>query len=133
MILQGFGMMVYKYMSTPMVTNLNKLIETDSFMVDPFMYWHLISSLMHSVNYRPNIFFRVNTLSYLLVEPRNSHWIVENYVLIYLLGIVSYGWRYVPKYWVKLYEFSDSNWKGSIEDMKSTLGCCFSLGSTLIS
>lgn len=54
-------------------------------------------------------------------------------MLKYLLGIVSYGWRYVPKYGVQLYEFSGSNWKGSIEDMKITLGCCFSLGSTMIS
>ena len=53
------------------------------------------------------------------MEPRNSHWNVENHVLIYLLGIVSYGWRYVPKYGVQLYEFSYSNWKGSIEDMKN--------------
>ncbi len=88
---------------------------------------------MHLVNYIPNIFFRVKFLSQFFVEPRNSHWIVENHVLIYLFGIVSYGWRYVPKYGVQLYEFSDSNWKGSIEDMKSTLGCCFSLGSTMIS
>ena len=34
---------------------------------------------------------------------------------------------------VKLYGFSDSDWAGSVDDMKSTSGYCFSLGLGMFS
>jgi hypothetical protein len=95
-ILQRFGMMDCKSMATPMVTNLKKLRDSDSDLVDPSMYRQLIGSLMYLVNTRPDIFFAVNTLSQFMVEPRHVHWIATKHVLRYLHGtIVSYGLRYV--------------------------------------
>jgi hypothetical protein len=60
-ILQRFGMMDYKSMTTPMVTNLKKPRDSESDLVDPSMYRQLIS-LMYLFNTRPDIFFVVNTL-----------------------------------------------------------------------
>jgi hypothetical protein len=54
-------------------------------------------------------------------------------VLRYLKGIVEYGLSYLGGDEVKLQECLDSNWVGSATDKKSTLGCCFSLGSTMVS
>jgi hypothetical protein len=34
---------------------------------------------------------------------------------------------------VRLMGYSDADWDGSVVDMKITLGCCFSLGSGVIS
>jgi hypothetical protein len=47
-ILRRFDMLDCKSMATPMVSNLNKLSEpsSDSGLIDPTMYKHLIGSLM---------------------------------------------------------------------------------------
>jgi hypothetical protein len=52
-----------KRMATPMITNVKKVKTSDSKLVDPTLYMHLIGSLMYLVNSRPNICFAVNTLS----------------------------------------------------------------------
>jgi hypothetical protein len=67
------------------------------------------------------------------VEPRQEHWIAKKHVLRYLRGIVEYGLRYLGDGEVKLQVYTNSEWAGSAADMKSTLGCCFSLGSTTVS
>ena len=61
-MLQRFGMMDCKPMTTPMITNLKRL-SSDSSLVDPKRYRQLVSSLMYLVNTRPNICFAVNILS----------------------------------------------------------------------
>ena len=47
----------------------------------------------------------------------------------YIKGTVDYGVKLEKCQEFKLYGFSDSDWVGSIDDMKSTSGYCFSLGS----
>ena len=51
----------------------------------------------------------------------------------YLKGTLDYGLRYASVCDFKLYGYVDSNWGGSVVDRKSTSGCCFSLGSAMIS
>jgi hypothetical protein len=55
------------------------------------------------------------------------------HILRYLHGTVGYGLRYVSCGDVKLQGYTDSDWAGSVVDQKSTSGCCFSLGSGMIS
>jgi hypothetical protein len=52
-----------KPMSTPMVTNMKKVLTSYSELVDSRIYRKLIESLIYLVNTRPNICFTVNTLS----------------------------------------------------------------------
>jgi hypothetical protein len=132
-ILQRFGMMDCKSMATPMVTNLNLLSDSSSDLVDPTMYRQLIGSLMYLVNTRPDICFAVNTLSQYMVEPRHVHLVATKHVLRYLHGMVGYGLRYVSDGEVKLQGYTNSDWAGSAVDRKNTSGCCFSLGSGMIS
>jgi hypothetical protein len=56
-VLKRFGMMDCKSMSTPMVTNLRKLHDSDtgSDLVDATMYKQLIGSLMYMIHTRPDI------------------------------------------------------------------------------
>jgi hypothetical protein len=72
-ILQKFGMMDFKFMATPMTTDIRKLRDLDFDLVDASLYWHLIGSLMYLVNTWPDISFVVNTLSQFHVEPRHEH------------------------------------------------------------
>lgn len=62
-LLQKFGMMDSKSMTTPMITNLKKLRSSDSSLMDPTSYRQLVGSLMYLVNTRPDICFAVNILS----------------------------------------------------------------------
>jgi hypothetical protein len=126
-------MMDCKSMATPMMMNLNLLSDSSSYLVDPTMYKQLIGSLMYLVNTRSDICFAVNTLSQYMVEPRHVHWIVAKHVLRYLHGTIGYGLRYVSDGDVKLQGYTESDWAGSAVDRKSTSGCCFSLGSGMIS
>ena len=51
----------------------------------------------------------------------------------YLRGTVAYGLRYNSSSDMALVGYSDFDWVGSLEDRKRTSGCCFSLGSSMVS
>jgi hypothetical protein len=97
------------------------------------MYRKFIRSLLYLVNTRIDIFFDVNTLIRLMVEPRQVHWVATKHVLKYLRGIVGFGLRYVKDDRVKLHGYLDLDWAGSAVDRKSTSSGCFNLGSTVVS
>ena len=62
-----------KLVATPMITNLKKVSISDSKLVDPMLYKHLIGSLMCLVNTILDICFEMNTFSQCMVEPRQEH------------------------------------------------------------
>jgi hypothetical protein len=88
---------------------------------------------MYLVNAWPYISFGVNSLSQFMVDPRRVHWIAAKHVLRYLRGTVEYGLLYECSGGVRLAGFTNVDWVGCAEDRKSTLGCCFSIGSGIIS
>ena len=120
-------------MSTPMITNWKKLHASDSELVDPTLYRQLIGSLMYLVNTRPDICFAVNTMSQFMCEPRKVHWVAAKHILRYLQGTVDYGLDYRQGDGVRLAGYTDSDWAGCASDRKSTSGCCFGLGSAVVS
>ena len=131
--MQRFDMLECKSMNTPMETNLNFLVDTSSELVDATLYRHIIGSLMYLKNTNPYIFFVVNTLSQYLVDPKRVHLVVAKHVMIYLKGTLDYGLCYNEDHEFRLFGYTDSDWDGSALDRKRTLGCCFSLGSTMTS
>ena len=122
-----------KAMTTPMELNLKLLSDASSKVVDAMMYRQMIGSLMYLTNTRPNICFVVNTLSQFLIDPRHVHLIASKHILRYLRGTVDYGLKYEANQKINLEGYVDSNWACSAIDKKSTSGCCFSLGSDMIS
>jgi hypothetical protein len=122
-------------MSTPMVSNLKKLHESNfgSDLVEPSLYRQLIGSLMYLIHTRPDICFVVSAFSQFMSEPRHRHWIVAKHILRYLKGSIAYGLRYTSSGGALLHGYVDSDWVGSSVDRKSTSGYCFSLGSAMIS
>ena len=77
--------------------------------------------------------FAVNTLNQFMVEPKRVHWTATKHILRYLTGTAYYGLDYRRSGGVGLVGYTDSDWAGSVSDRKSTSGCCFSLGSTIVS
>ena len=93
-MLQKFGMMDSKPMTTLMITNLKKLGSFDSSLVDPTSYYRLVGSLMYLANMRPDICFVVNVLSQLQLEPHHDHWIATKDILRYLHGTIHHFLKY---------------------------------------
>ena len=58
---------------------------------------------------------------------------VVDHVVRYLKGIVEYGIKYAVNQNTNLEGYVDLDWAGSAIDRKSTLGCCFSMRSGVIS
>jgi hypothetical protein len=88
---------------------------------------------MYLENTRLDICFVVNTLSQFLVEPKHVHLVVAKHVMRYLMGTLDCGLSYDGDHDFTLSGYTNSDWAGSVSDRKSTSGCCFSLGSTMIS
>jgi hypothetical protein len=61
------------------------------------------------------------------------HWVAAKHVLKYLCGTVDYGLDCQRGDGVRLVGYTDLDWTGCVNDRKSTLGCCFGLGSTVVS
>jgi hypothetical protein len=120
-------------MTTPMITKWKKIHDFESQLVDSTLYRHLIGSLMYLVNTRPDICFVVKTLSQFMVELRRVHWVAAKHVLMYLCGTVDYGLEYQRGDGVRLVGYTDFDWAGCVSDRKSTSGCCFKLGSVVVS
>jgi hypothetical protein len=128
-------MLDFKSMAKPMVSNLKNLSEpsSNSELIDPTMYRQLIGSLMYLVNIKPNICYVVSALSQFMSQLRQLHWVAAKHVLRYLRGTVGYGLRYASSIDMRLQGYADCDWVRSVVDRKSTSGCCFSLGSTMVS
>ena len=105
--------------TTPMASNLKLLSDASSVTVDAMMYRQLICSLMYLTDMRPNTCFAVNTL-------RHVH-------LMAAKGTIDYGLKYEVNQKINLEGYVDSDWLGSSIDRKITSGCCFSMGSCVIS
>jgi hypothetical protein len=120
-------------MPTPIVMDLKKMSDTDLGDVDPHLYQQLIGSLMYLVNTRPKIFYAVNVLSQFMSQSRQTHWIAPKHVLRYLRGTIGYGLRYASGVYLSLQGYADADWAGSAVDRKRTSGCCFTLGSSMVS
>jgi hypothetical protein len=132
-ILKRFDMLECKPMNTPMEAKLNMLVDTSSELIDATLYRQIIGSLMYLTNTRPDICFAVNTLSQFLVEPRCVHLVAAKHVMRYFKGTIDYGLSYDGDHNFTLSGYTNANWAGSVFDRKSTSGCCFSLGSAMIS
>jgi hypothetical protein len=132
-ILKRFDMLECKSMNTPMETKLKLLVDTSSKLIDATLYRQIIGSLMYLTNTKPDICFAVNTLSQFLVEPRRVHLVVAKHVMRYLKGTLDCGLSYNGDRDFRLSGYTDSDWVGSVSDRKSTSGCCFSMGSAMIS
>ena len=59
-----------------------------------------------------------------MCKPKQTHLVAAKHILRYLSG---------TKIELNLKGYTDSDWAGNSENRKSTSGCCFTLGSTIIS
>ena len=82
---------------------------------------------------KEQIYVFFNTLSKYMVEPKHVHLVATKHVMRYLKGTLDCGLIYAVDSEFRLYGWDDLDWEGSVEDRKIISGCCFSLGSGVIS
>jgi hypothetical protein len=132
-ILKKFQMEECKVVSTPMNQKEKLSKEDGADKIDEGYYRSLIGCLMYLTATRPDILFAVSLLSRFMHCASEMHLIAAKRILRYIKGTVDFGVKFEKCQEFKLYGFSDSDWAGSIDDMKSTSGYCFSLGSGMFS
>ena len=77
--------------------------------------------------------FASSLLSIFMQEPSQVHYRVAKRVLCYLQGTIDYEIMYKFGGNLNLIGYSDSDWTGSIDDMKSTSDYVFLFGSRIYS
>ncbi|KAF2325353.1 hypothetical protein GH714_027021 [Hevea brasiliensis] len=82
---------------------------------------------------RPDILHAVSVLSRFLHCASELHLKAAKRVLRYVKGTVDHGILFQQNQDFQFLGFSDSDWAGSYDDMKSTSGYCFTLGSGVFS
>ena len=68
-----------------------------------------------------------------MVDSRHIHLVATKHVMRHLKGTLDRGVIYTSDSEFRLSGYNDSDCSGSVEDRKSTSGCCFGLGSCVIS
>ena len=125
-------MITAKSCSTPMCSS-KKLFHDDSKPFEqPTMYKSTIGALQYLTLTRPDIAYSVNKLSQFLQSPTTNHWTACKRLLRYLKGTLDVGICFKPSSRLNLECFSDADWASSVDDRRSTSGCCIFLGGNLI-
>ncbi|PKI36750.1 hypothetical protein CRG98_042852 [Punica granatum] len=96
---------------------------------DATVYRSLIRCLMFLTATKPNIMFVVGVLSRFLSCASELHMIAAKRVVRYLKGTATFGVKFTKGNQFKLCGFADSDWAGCVEDIRSTSGYCFTIGS----
>ena len=131
-LLEKFNMKDCKTMETPLVPHSKSQEDGEEF-TDPKIYRSLVGGLLYLTATRPDLMFSASYLSRYLKEPRSKHLKEAKRVLRYIKGTSDMGLHFTAIKEPRLIGYSDSDWGGCKEDLKSTTGYCFSLGSAIFS
>ena len=132
-ILEKFGMGNCNPITTPLIVNEKLKKEDGSKDVDASIYRSLVGSLLYLTATRPDIMYATSLLSRFMHNPRQTHIGVARRVLRYIQGTLDYGILFERKVEPKLIGYCDSDCGRCLNDMESTSGYVFSLGSGVFS
>ena len=128
-LLKKFNLDECKPMSTPMSQGDKYKKEDGTPKVNPTLYRSMIGSLLYVCSSRPDIMHATGVLSRYMQAPSQNHFVGAKRILRYLKGTQDFGVWYDRQDVMRLMAYSDSDWAGCLDDMKSTSGYLFSLGS----
>jgi len=131
-ILKKFCLDKCKPVSTPAVQGEKLMKEDESGFVNASIYRSLIGSLLYLSATWLDIMYATSVLSRFMHLPTETHLRAAKRILRYIRGTIDYGVFYKRTISMKLLGFTDSDWARSQDDMKSTSGYCFALGSGVI-
>ncbi|GKD93179.1 putative ribonuclease H-like domain-containing protein [Tanacetum coccineum] len=132
-ILKKFNYTDVKSASTPVDLEKPLVKDGDADDVDVHLYRSMIGSLMYLTASRPDIMFAVCACARFQVTPKTSHLLAVKRIFRYLKGKPTLGLWYSRDSPFELVAYTDSDYAGATQDMKSTTGGCQFLGNRLIS
>ncbi|KAG8479167.1 hypothetical protein CXB51_029021 [Gossypium anomalum] len=130
-VLSKFSMKNCKPTSTPIAVGMKLSSQGDHEPVNESTYRSLVGCLLYLTATRPDILFTVSMLSRFMHCCNVQHFQAAKRVLRYIKGTLNYGVLFNKAETLKLKSYTDSDWAGSSDDMKSTSGYAFTLGSTM--
>ncbi|XP_019090948.1 PREDICTED: uncharacterized protein LOC109128623 [Camelina sativa] len=128
--LKKFGMKNCKSVATPLLPQ-TKCVEEGKELTNPKLYRSMVGGLLYLAATRPDLAFAASYLSKSLSQPREQHLQEAKRVLRYIQGTIDYGLNFKKTSQVELVGYSDSDWAGCKEDMRSTTWMCFTMGSAM--
>ncbi|KAM2091058.1 hypothetical protein ACFX1T_029593 [Malus domestica] len=132
-LIEKFGLKECKSVATPLATN-ERLSKVDgSEPADEGEYRQLIGSLLYLTATRPDVMFAASILARFMHNPTKKHMGTAKRVLRYIQGTIDFGIVFKRGKATTLIGYCDSDWAGSEDDMRSTSGYAFTLGSGMFS
>ncbi|XP_026378126.1 uncharacterized protein LOC113272518 [Papaver somniferum] len=128
-VLKKFGILGCNPTSIPFVVNEKLKKDDGGRKVYETYYRDIIGNLLYLTHTRPDILFSSSMLSRFMSSPSHLHLGAAKKLLRYIQGTMNFGIMYSRNLDVKLVGYYDSDLGGCIDDMKSTSGYDFSLGS----
>ncbi|KAG8480419.1 hypothetical protein CXB51_025096 [Gossypium anomalum] len=130
-ILDKFGMQNCKPVSTPMAQSEKLSSIGDYEKVDEREYRSLVGCLLYLTATRPDLMHAVSLLARFMHCSNVVHFKAAKRVLRYIKGTLRLGVLFKKEKQLKLVGYSDSDWAGCIDDMRSTSWYFFTLGSSV--
>ncbi|XP_019170984.1 PREDICTED: uncharacterized protein LOC109166489 [Ipomoea nil] len=128
-VLKKFHMESCKSVNTPLSQNEKFSKDDGAEEVDETAYRSIIGCLMFLTAITPDIMFPVSLLSRFMHCASELHYTAAKRILRYIKGTLDYGLKFEKTKKLFLHGYSDSDWAGSSDDMRSTSGYFFSFGS----
>lgn len=119
-ILKKLNLLGCKSVATPLIANEKMRKFDGAKKADAKKYRSLVGSFLYLTATRPDIMFAVSLLSRYMQEPSQIHFIAAKTVLRYLQGTLDYGVLFTAVEKSRLIGYTDSDWIGCLDDMKST-------------
>ena len=132
-ILTKFHMENSKPVSTPLAVGEKLSSFGNEEKVDEKEFRSLIGCLLYLTATRPDLMHSVSLLSRFMHSCNTTHLKAAKRILRYVKGTLKFGVMFKKGSELKLTGYSDSDWGGSVDDMRSTSGYFFTLGSGVFS
>ena len=100
---------------------------------DPYRYKRLVGKLNCLTVTRPDIAYSVSVVGQYMSSLTIDHWMVVDHILCYLKKAPRHGILYSNHRHNRIEYFTNADWAGSKEDIRSTSGYCVFVGGNLIS
>ncbi|KAL1339595.1 hypothetical protein AAHE18_U049700 [Arachis hypogaea] len=122
-----------KAVFTPLVHNEKLQKEDGSGEADASQYRSLIRSILYLTTTRPDIIYATSLLLRFMQKPSQKYYTAARRILRYLQDTKGCRIYYTFTDDPKLLGYTDNDWAESIDDLKSTSGYAFMLGSSVFS
>ncbi|XP_050889236.1 uncharacterized mitochondrial protein AtMg00810-like [Lathyrus oleraceus] len=132
-IIERDGMTSCKPSATPVDTKQKLRTSSDTSYEDPSLYRSLARALQYLTFTRLDISYVVQQVCLHMHAPRMEHMLALKRILRYVQGILHFGIHLSPSPITKLISYTDVDWGGCPDTIRSTSGYWVFLGDNLIS